>query len=364
MKEQYKFKKRLIHFAFIFLILFLIYKIVENNYDFYEKPIGKIIKAEEVKKDDKKFRQNFEIILLNTEKEGKTIKSYSEYTLRDRDYAKFSVGEEVFLNKLEDSKEGYVYKVLDVKRDKYIAVLVSFFVLILLYITGKRGFLTLLSVAFNILVFIFLLKLFADGRDIENYLNLFTAVFASITLFIIGDRRIKTISSIISTVISVFLMIIIFDILYSFTDDLSFEMMEYISGPDDIFIIFKAGIITGCLGAVMDIAVTVNAAVYEIINKSEKTDFKKLIHSIKEIGYDVTGTMINVLFFTFVSGTIPMIIMRLSNGYTAYSILKYYLVFDIIRFLMGAIGIVIAIPIAGVVSLAFSYRKVVKKNVN
>ena len=107
----------------------------------------------------------------------------------------------------------------------------------------------------------------------------------------------------------------------------------------------------------MDVAVTVNSSVSEIIRTTEDITVKKLIPSIREIGDDINGTMINVVFFTFILGELPLIILKLSNGYAISTLLGYGTEFEIIRFLIGAIGIVLAIPVSAFFAIVFNRKE-------
>ena len=65
--------------------------------------------------------------------------------------------------------------------------------------------------------------------------------------------------------------------------------------------IFHAEIILSGLGAVMDVAVAISAALSEIIEKKSNVTFGQLFQSGREIGYDIMGTMLNVLMCVFVN---------------------------------------------------------------
>ena len=54
----------------------------------------------------------------------------------------------------------------------------------------------------------------------------------------------------------------------------------------------------------MDVAVAIATALSEIIRKKPDVTFLQLFKSGREIGYDIMGTMINVLLFVFVCGLI------------------------------------------------------------
>ena len=112
----------------------------------------------------------------------------------------------------------------------------------------------------------------------------------------------------------------------------------------------------GSLGAVMDVSISIAAGVAEIEEKTPDIRLKSLTHSIREMGYDIMGTMINVLFFTYISSAIPIVVIKLLNGYTLYHLIHFQLIFEIIRFLMGAIGIVLAIPVAGACSVLLLHK--------
>ena len=60
----------------------------------------------------------------------------------------------------------------------------------------------------------------------------------------------------------------------------------------------------------MDVTVTISAALGEIVRKNPSVSPEKTIHSGREIGYDIMGTMINVPLFVLASGMIPMFILR------------------------------------------------------
>jgi uncharacterized membrane protein len=229
-------------------------------------------------------------------------------------------------------------------------------------ITGKSGILTLITLAVNILIFGMMIRAYVNDWNFKNMTYLLMIAFVTLTLFILGGIRKKSICSIISTILTVYTIMFIYFIVYSLSDELPYEMMNYISGPDYLEEIFKAGIILGCLGAVMDIAITINSTVHELVVTTPSITAKELYHSVHEIGYDIMGTMINVLFFTFASACIPMSLLKIINGYSLLSILRYNIVFDTIRFLIGAIGIVLAIPISSFIAILFVWNRLVKSN--
>jgi uncharacterized membrane protein len=368
-----KYKIQIIKVMFIILFIAGIYMIASNNYGFYNEPIATVVdeKSEYTDsvncnngKEEKYYSQKLTLVIRNTELIGRKVEVVNEYTLSQIYTTKYKKGDDLFLYVKEKESGNLFVSITNVKRDKYTILLVAILIAVMLMVTGKRGLLTLVSITVNILIFIIMLRAYINNQDFENMIFLLSAVFATLTLLILGGIRKKTAGSIISTISTVWIITIIYRIVYGMSDELPYAMMNYISGPDDLETLFRAGIILGCLGAVMDIAVTVNSSVHELVETTNSITLKELYKSIREIGYDIMGTMINVLFFTFMSGCIPMTIIKIVFGYSFLNIIRYSIVFDIIRFLMGAIGIVMAIPISSFVAILFVMKRLVIKNDN
>src|SRR5699024_10249512 len=119
-------------------------------------------------------------------------------------------------------------------------------------------------------------------------------------------------------------------------EGLRYEAMDFLTRPYKL--VFMAGVFVGSLGAVMDVAITMSASIFELYEKDNKISIKALKKSANDIGKDIMGTMTNTLFFS--------ISMNLS--------------LEIARALAGGIGIVLTIPIGLYVSLFFLKRKKAK----
>ena len=153
----------------------------------------------------------------------------------------------------------------------------------------------------------------------------------------------------------------LYEITIEFGGELHYELMDYISGPNDIENIYLSGVIIGCLGAVMDVSITINSAVNEIVNSAKSITVKQLVKSIREIGHDIMGTMINVLMFSYIGGSLSIIVLKIINGYSLLKMIQFDISFEIVRFLIGSIGIVAAVPISALVAVLF-FRKGMKKD--
>ena len=358
-------RKRIISICAVIFLLMAAMVFTYNNYFLYKEDVVKItaVKNEEVYEKEglngeveKYYNQEITAIIKSGEYKGKSITlnntcSYSG--VKDEGYKK---GNYLFVS-LSGSEDKLSANILSVKRDMYVMVLICVFILGIVIFAGKKGVLSIISIIMNIIIFTYALNEYVNGKDILMLCNLMIILFTMISLILASGINKQTVCAIISTLISVALIFIIYKITKENFEQPEYMMMEYITNPEHLDHIFMAGVLIGGLGAIMDVAISISVAVNELINKDKNISVKNLISSVKEIGYDIMGTMINVLFFTYMCGTIPMLILKIKNGYKFLSIIKFQIPFEIIRFLVGAIGIVVTIPISGFIAITILKKR-------
>lgn len=358
-------RKIIISICAVIFLLMAAMVFTYNNYFLYKEDVVKItaVKNEEVYEKEglngeveKYYNQEITAIIKSGEYKGKSITlnntcSYSG--VKDEGYKK---GNYLFVS-LSGSEDKLSANILSVKRDMYVMVLICVFILGIVIFAGKKGVLSIISIIMNIIIFTYALNEYVNGKDILKLCNLMIILFTMISLILASGINKQTVCAIISTLISVALIFIIYKITKENFEQPEYMMMEYITNPEHLDHIFMAGVLIGGLGAIMDVAISISVAVNELINKDKNISVKNLISSVKEIGYDIMGTMINVLFFTYMCGTIPMLILKIKNGYKFLSIIKFQIPFEIIRFLVGAIGIVVTIPISGFIAITILKKR-------
>lgn len=358
-------RKRIISICAVIFLLMAAMVFTYNNYFLYKEDVVKItaVKNEEVYEKEglngeveKYYNQEITAIIKSGEYKGKsiTLNNTCSYSwVKDEGYKK---GNYLFVS-LSGSEDKLSANILSVKRDMYVMVLICVFILGIVIFAGKKGVLSIISIIMNIIIFTYALNEYVNGKDILKLCNLMIILFTMISLILASGINKQTVCAIISTLISVALIFIIYKITKENFEQPEYMMMEYITNPEHLDHIFMAGVLIGGLGAIMDVAISISVAVNELINKDKNISVKNLISSVKEIGYDIMGTMINVLFFTYMCGTIPMLILKIKNGYKFLSIIKFQIPFEIIRFLVGAIGIVVTIPISGFIAITILKKR-------
>ena len=340
-------KKYLLAGIYIIFVLFTC-----CNSRFYHTPLAKICSVTEKQTLSREgtrgskeyyYTQNITARILNGSHKGEKITVSNEYTSSQVQTKKYHKGDTVLLS---GSKESPGKTIRSVKRDGYLALLAGGLFFLLICITGKQGFYTIISLILNTVIFAYGFQAFTEGKNILNICNVIAVLFSLTTLICLNGIHRKTFSSVLSTLCVLFLIMALFEFSIYMYGDLDYSNLEYLGSTGNSADIFWADIMLTGLGAIMDVTVTISAAVGEIVRKNPSVSLKRLIHSGREIGYDIMGTMINVLLFVLASGMIPMFILKMNNDISFITIVRYHIPYDICRFLIESIGIVLAIPVS------------------
>ena len=340
-------KKYLLAGIYIICIIFTCF-----NARFYHTPLAKICSVSEKETmsreatrgaEEHYYTQEITARILNGAYKGKEITLSNEYTSSQVQTQKYHKGDTVLLN---GSKDRPGRTIRSVKRDIYLVILGGALAFFLIFITGKQGFYSIVSVVLNTVIFMYGFQFLENGKNILKICNVIVLLFSLTTLICLNGIHRKTWASVLSTLCVLFLIMTLFDFSIHRYGDLDYSNLEYLGSMSNSADIFWMDIMLTGLGAIMDVTVTISAATGEIVRKNPSVSIRKLIHSGREIGYDIMGTMINVLLFVLASGMIPMFILKMNNEIRFITLVRYHISYDICRFLIESIGIVLAIPVS------------------
>ena len=364
-----KHKKFTIAYSLLIIISLIAIIFTYNNHSFYQDTIAKItnIKDEYITTEimdygykEDLYNQTIEAIIVNGKYKGTTITIENEYYKGQTYSQQHHKNDEIFIS-LETNKntirnvhiEGY-------KRDKYIVILIVSFILIIVLVGELKGFLSIISLITNIILFNIIVYLNVKNLSLPILSFIGAIIFSSICLTLVSGKNKKTLSAIISSIVGVTITTIISLIVIYITkySGLRFENMELLTRPYEG--IFLSEIILGGLGAIMDISISISSSLSELLDTSPKITKKQLIQSGFNIGKDIMSTMINVLFFTYICSVIPNLTILLRNGISLGSLINSYITLEMTRALIGAIGITITIPISIYITVLMYKRRITK----
>ena len=346
-------------FGLIYLIAVIF---VMNDAWLYQTPIAKLTKVEtSIAGENKstrgtqeiKYKQKIRGVILNGTNKGKIVDFSNEYTYTGMLKQKYHKGDKVLLN---GSESNVGSSIQSVKRDTELVVLLGLLIFALMTIAGKKGVLTIITVGINIVIFSAGFLKSGDDADVVAICNKMVLFFAIATLIGLNGLHRKTWAALLSTLCILAMIMGIFEVVISHTAELDYSTMEYLGSIDNPDEIFHAEILLSGLGAIA-------AALSEIVTKRPEVTFRELFRSGREIGYDIMGTMINVLLFVFGCGLIPMCVIRMNNSVRFMTIIKLHIPCELCRFFIESIGIVLAIPVSILITsvmMKLTIRKVKK----
>ena len=352
----------LLAFSFLTTIVF-----VYNNHSFYEQPIAKIMDVE--LKDTTETVDMFgnedllqtQIIaakVMNGEQKGQLITFLNEYSTSKAYDNPYKVGQEVFINIDEVSEGKLTGTIADIKRDKHLAIVGWIFIFILLLVGRKQGLYSILTLGVNAVILSYTLDVYLSRPhwNLVVIAGVSVLFFTVISFLFVNGFNEKTYAAIIATLISTFVLIVIayFAIWLADSQGLRYEEMQFLTRNPEM--IFLAGVLIGSLGAVMDVAITMSSSIFGLYEKNNEISIEALKASAMDIGKDIMGTMTNILFFVYISGSIPTLVLYMKNDIMWGYMFTMNLSLDIARALAGGIGIVLTIPIGMYITIFFIHQ--------
>ncbi len=247
------------------------------------------------------------------------------------------------------------YAIVDYDRLPAMLLLCLGFAALLILFGGMTGLKALLVLLFAVLLIakgLIGFILFAPSH-ILLWTILIGAVITLATQLIVNGCNVKSAGAIIGTIGGILIagLLAILAIHFTYLTGVSEEqagMLKalYLKDVDFRELLFS-GIVLGALGAVMDVAVSIASAQYEMKLLAPKTKFQTLVTSGLNVGRDVMGTMANTLVLAYIGGALPLILLISAQpDLPLLHVMNLNMIAtEIVRSLIGSIGLLCAIPI-------------------
>ena len=251
--------------------------------------------------------------------------------------------------------EGAGYAISDYDRlPAILLLLLGFSALLILFggMTGAKALLVLLFAVLLIAKGLIALILLAPAH-ILLWTILIGAIITLATQLIVNGCNVKSAGAIIGTVggiliASLLALLVIHCAYLTGIDEEQAGMLKalYLKDVDFRDLLF-AGIVLGALGAVMDVAVSIASAQYEMKQLAPRTNFQTLVASGLSVGRDVMGTMANTLVLAYIGGALPLLLLISAQpDLPLMHVMNLNMIAtEIARSLIGSIGLLCAIPI-------------------
>ncbi|MGM9524648.1 MAG: YibE/F family protein, partial [Peptococcaceae bacterium] len=229
-------------------------------------------------------------------------------------------GDKVLLYTMPDGMAENQWVLSDYQRSDQITVLLVIFLILLLIFGRWQGFNTIVSLSLTCLaVFYVFIPAVLAGENIYLW-SIVTCIYMTfMTLFIVNGVNRKSIGAILGCLAGVALagaLTLFMDksmLLTGVLDENS--VILYGLRQDDplnLRAIIFAAIIIGAVGAIMDVAISIAAALAELKEKLPHIGFKELLQSGMTISRDIMGTMSNTLILAYIGGFLSGVLLMVA----------------------------------------------------
>lgn len=343
--------------------IFLLILLIVPNFSFArEELVGEILKGKVIEvvseTEEVDFLKDEPVTIQNLKvKDNKTGEIVDVYN----DYAVVSVGQKVFYSVNDLGEGNYQNFLVEISRTNQIILLTILFIAVVAVFSGFKGIRSLFSLILSFFAIIFIMiPLILKGVDpliigpLLSFLILFFAIF-----FSYGFNKVSAVAFAGTSITVIFTSLLAFISIKLFAlSGLSDGTLVYLSFLPDVSInlinLIIAGIIIGVLGVLDDIAVTQVAVVRELYLANEKITSKEVYQRAIRVGQDHVSALVNTLVLAYTGVALPLILyFKLSNGSFESIISSELVATEIVRTIVGSIGVVLAVPITTILAVKF-----------
>ncbi|PWH12116.1 MAG: YibE/F family protein [Anaerolineae bacterium] len=242
---------------------------------------------------------------------------------------------------------------VDFVREQALLLLLAIFVTAILLMSRWKGLRSLLSLAFSLLVIIYyIIPHILAGEDPLQVSLIGSGLLLGVSLYLTYGWNWKTHASVLSMVF-VLLITGVCAVLFVQVARLSGSGSEealFLTQMSSVNInlrgLLLGGILIGALGVLDDLVTTQAAAVFELHHTDPRLDFRALFEKAMRIGQDHVAATVNTLVLAYAGASLPLLLLfTLGSGNYGYFINVEFVTEEIVRTLVGSLGLMAAVPL-------------------
>ena len=242
---------------------------------------------------------------------------------------------------------------VDFVRGGAIICLFLLFAAFSIVIGGWRGLRSLFGVLISMgIIIFFIIPQIMKGNDPVLTSIIGAAIFLTISFYVVYGWRLMTHAATIGMFISLVLtsLLSLFAVnlthLTGFGDENVMYLMQQSTVPINARGLLLAGMIIGSLGVLDDLIIGQSSAVFQLHGANSDLSLKDLFTRAMKIGRDHAAATVNTLVLAYTAGSLPMLLLFSLNKINYGLLINIsFISEEIVRTLVGTIGLFISIPI-------------------
>lgn len=305
----------------------------------------------------KQLEQKLELEVTSGSIKGRLITvesgSFPVATIR-----KYKIGDKLLVHLESNTISDYV-------RSDALGWLLGGFVLLVIVVARQWGVGAIVGMAYSFgIIFKFILPKIASGSDPVVIAVVGAAMIVPVTFYISHGLGKKTHIAIVGTLISLVVAAAIASGAIEAAKLTGFGAEEavflQIGGQNfNLKGILLAGIIIGLLGVLDDITVAQASVVEQLKEANGNLRFLELFGRGMAVGHDHIASLVNTLVLVYAGSALPLLLLFTQNLQPFGQLINYEPVAEeIVRTLVGSIGLVLAVPVTtGLAAYIFGRKK-------
>ncbi|QQG37667.1 MAG: YibE/F family protein [Candidatus Kaiserbacteria bacterium] len=285
----------------------------------------------------------------------------------ENDYLELLPGEIFYLTHYTSGLDATDYYAVDEPyRLPALGVLFALFVAVVLFFGGKQGLRGLLSLGGSLFFILFLLL----PGIVQGYPPVLVSMLVASFIVVLGSYAThgftKTTSTavlgMIGTVIITGLLAyvsIALTRLSGFSADETIYLNINSGGSLDVAGLLLSGMLIGTLGVLYDAAIGQSVSVEELASAGSHLSRAEVYRRAVRIGREHIGALVNTLAIAYVGASLPLLLLFYGFGTEsiALSLNREIFATELVRAMVGSIGLVLAVPLTTAIAVRFLVKK-------
>jgi uncharacterized membrane protein len=252
----------------------------------------------------------------------------------------------------------------DYVRTTPILWLTAIFAISIIVISQWKGVRALVSMAFSLYIIIgYIIPQILTGNDPLRVSIVGSMMLLGVTLYLTYGWTLKTHAAVASMVLVLLLtgalsgLFVVFAKLNGTGDENVMFLMQLMESPINLRGLLLGGMIIGALGVLDDLVTTQASAVFELHHANPNLGFRGLYNAAMRIGQDHVAATVNTLVLAYAGASLPMMLMfSLGQGDYGYLVNFSFIAEEIVRTLVGSLGLIAAVPITTTIAIFIARR--------
>jgi uncharacterized membrane protein len=316
--------------------------------------------------DEEPFTPDVQVTVLDGPRAGQVLEGYVQGPAGQQELPSYAVGDEVVVS-LSLGPEDTFVAVSDRYRVPLFAGIIGIFAIGVAVVGGWRGVRSLLALVLTIgVVARVVVPLLLAGWDPVPLAVVAGSGVTLVTVLLTEGMRRASIAAVVGTFASLALTALLAagaNILAGFTVYQGQEAAVFLDsiGRSDLDIsgLLLAGVIFGALGVLDDVTVTQAATVHELAQADPGAEGRELFRRGMNVGRSHIAATVNTLVLAYLGASLPLLVLFAAGRADPLLVASGETVaVEIVRALVGSIGIVAAVPLTtAVAALVVQGRK-------